>query len=105
MAGPVASAWPRRRRDRVIRAQGVTIVHRDPHPLNLLYPLDSASRSVKLIDWQSWRVDTGTDDLDYLMAFHYPRLPKAAGTATRSAEGGEPLGNLCLWDESNLMER
>jgi hypothetical protein len=27
---------------------------------------------VKLIDWQSWRVDTGTDDLAYWMACHWP---------------------------------
>lgn len=29
-------------------------------------------QTVKLIDWQSWRVNTGTDDLAYLMACHWP---------------------------------
>ena len=66
------SAWPRRRRERVVSGQGVTLVHRDPHPQNFLYPKDPASDCVKLIDWQSWRIDTGADDLAYLMAFHWP---------------------------------
>ena len=68
----VSRAWPARRRTRVLAGEGVTIVHRDPHPLNYLYPIDPTADSVKLIDWQSWRVDTGTDDLAYLMACHWP---------------------------------
>lgn len=68
----VVSGWPIRRRQRVIAGVGVTLVHRDPHPLNFLYPYDSENNTVKLIDWQSWRVDTGTDDLAYLMACHWP---------------------------------
>jgi hypothetical protein len=67
----VAAAWPARRRARVIAGKGVTLVHRDPHPLNFLYPHDPVLDTVKLIDWESWRVDTGTDDLAYLMAFHW----------------------------------
>jgi hypothetical protein len=65
----VAAAWPPRRRERVVQGRGVTLVHRDPHPHNFLY---SHEAPVKLIDWQSWRIDTGTDDLAYLMAFHWP---------------------------------
>jgi len=68
----VVSGWPARRRQRVVTGVGVTLVHRDPHPLNFLYPYDSEHHRVKLIDWQSWRVDTGTDDLAYLMACHWP---------------------------------
>ncbi|MGD2078946.1 MAG: aminoglycoside phosphotransferase, partial [Chloroflexota bacterium] len=26
---------------------------------------------VRIVDWQSWRVDTGTDDLAYMMACHW----------------------------------
>ncbi len=74
----VASVWPKRRMIRVIQGKGVTIVHRDPHPLNFLYPHDDQRHTVKLIDWQSWRVDTGTDDLAYLMACHWP-LEEQAG--------------------------
>ncbi len=68
----VVSGWPLRRRQRVVAGVGVTLVHRDPHPRNLLYPYDSEHNTIKLIDWQSWRVDTGTDDLAYLMACHWP---------------------------------
>jgi hypothetical protein len=68
----VVSAWPARRRERVIQGKGITLVHRDPHPRNFLYPYDTEKAMVKLIDWQSWRVDTGTDDLAYLMACHWP---------------------------------
>jgi len=68
----VAIAWPARRRKRIIEGKGITLVHRDPHPRNFLYPKDRASGTVKLIDWQSWRADTGTDDVAYLMAFHWP---------------------------------
>ena len=69
----VASAWPKRRLERVLQGKGVTLVHRDPHPGNLLYPKNAVDGVIKLIDWQSWRVDTGTDDLAYLMAFHWPQ--------------------------------
>src|SRR5260370_28138187 len=65
----ISAGWPVRRRERVITGQGVTLVHRDPHPYNFLYPRQLGT--VKIIDWQSWRVDTGTDDLAYMMACHW----------------------------------
>jgi thiamine kinase-like enzyme len=68
----VVSSWPYRRKERLIQGQGITLVHRDPHPLNLLYSHDVGRADVKLIDWQSWRVDTGTDDLAYYIACHWP---------------------------------
>jgi hypothetical protein len=67
----VCSAWPERRRERLIAGRGITIVNRDTHAANMLYPRDPASRQVRIIDWQSWRVDTGTDDLAYMMAAHW----------------------------------
>jgi hypothetical protein len=68
----VVTGWPPRRRQRVMQGCGITLVHRDPHPLNFLYPHDPDQGAVKLIDWQSWRVDTGTDDLAYCLACHWP---------------------------------
>lgn len=68
----VCTDWPLRRRRRLTAGVGVTLVHRDPHPRNFLFPRDPACHGVKLIDWQSWRVDTGADDLAYLMACHWP---------------------------------
>jgi thiamine kinase-like enzyme len=68
----VVSRWPVERTARLIQGKGLTIVHRDPHPLNLLYSTNGSEAGVKLIDWQSWRVDTGTDDLAYWIACHWP---------------------------------
>jgi hypothetical protein len=65
----IVAGWPTKRRERVINQQGVTLVHRDPHPHNFLYPRQQGA--VKIIDWQSWRVDTGTDDLAYMIACHW----------------------------------
>ena len=68
----VTSGWPKRRLARLQNGDGLTLIHRDPHALNLLYPHDPVAHQVKLIDWQSWRVDTGTDDIAYYMACHWP---------------------------------
>ncbi len=65
----VAAKWPAQRRERVVNGWGITLVHRDTHPRNFLYARHGYS--VKIIDWQSWRVDTGTDDLAYMMACHW----------------------------------
>ncbi len=74
----VFNDWPALRKERVLNGQGLTLVHRDTHPLNFLYPRDGSSSStdevgcnVKIVDWQSWRVDSGTDDLAYMMACHW----------------------------------
>lgn len=68
----VVSTWPAKRVERLICGKGITLVHRDPHTLNVLYSYDRNNVKVKLIDWQSWRVDTGTDDIAYYMACHWP---------------------------------
>ncbi len=73
----IFAGWPERRLERLVQAKGITLVHRDTHPLNFLYPYDESADSVRLVDWQSWRVDTGTDDLAYMMACHwYPGYRK-----------------------------
>ena len=68
----VASTWPAKRVERLVCGKGITMVHRDPHTLNVLYSYDKNNVRVKIIDWQSWRVDTGTDDIAYYMACHWP---------------------------------
>jgi hypothetical protein len=32
---------------------------------------DGRSDDVRLFDWDSWRIDTATDDLAYMMAMHW----------------------------------
>jgi thiamine kinase-like enzyme len=51
--------------------RNLTLVHGDAHVWNALYPRDSGSDDVRLIDWDAWRVDTATDDLAYMMAIHW----------------------------------
>lgn len=59
--------WPQRRVDRLTCGQGVTLVHRDTHTANFLFP-KAANDAVRITDWQSWRVDFATDDLAIFMA-------------------------------------
>jgi thiamine kinase-like enzyme len=51
--------------------RGLTLVHGDAHVWNALHPRDPASDTIRLIDWDGWRVDTATDDLSYMMALHW----------------------------------
>ncbi len=64
----VVSKTPDKRRERLLAGQGLTLVHRDLHPGNFLY----SHKDTRIMDWQSWRVDTATDDLAYMMAFYWP---------------------------------
>jgi hypothetical protein len=51
--------------------RGLTLVHGDAHVWNALHPRDPASDTIRLIDWDGWRVDTASDDLAYMMALHW----------------------------------
>lgn len=66
-----AQKWIPSRLERVTTGRDLTIVHRDPHPLNFLHPRDLEEHTAKIVDWQSWRVDVATDDLAYMMAVHW----------------------------------
>jgi hypothetical protein len=68
MLANIVAHFPPRRRERMVNGTGMTIVHRDTHPGNFMY----AYNSVRLIDWQSWRIDSGTDDVAYLLACFLP---------------------------------
>ena len=50
--------------------RNLTIVHGDLHVWNCLLPRDGG-QDVRLFDWDSWRIDTGTDDLAYMLAMHW----------------------------------
>lgn len=67
----VFTDWPALRKERILKGQGITLVHRDTHPLNFLYPRNEETDRIKIIDWQSWRVDSALDDLAYMMACHW----------------------------------
>ena len=62
---------PTQRRAKLLDPRHLTIIHRDPHPRNMLHPRDLDEGYAKLIDWQSWQIGVGTDDLAYMMAVHW----------------------------------
>lgn len=51
---------------RLTEANHVTLIHEDAHNGNVFFPRDLDAEDPFLIDWQSWRVHTGTNDLAYL---------------------------------------
>src|SRR5262249_10158140 len=51
--------------------QNVTIVQGDAHVWNCFLPRDGRSDEVRFFDWDSWRLDAGSDDLAYMMAMHW----------------------------------
>jgi hypothetical protein len=51
--------------------RNVTIVQGDAHVWNCFLPKDGQGDDVRIFDWDSWRIDTGTDDLAYMMAMHW----------------------------------
>jgi len=51
--------------------RNMTIVHGDSHVWNVFMPHNASSGDLRLLDWDAWRVDVGTDDLAYMMALHW----------------------------------
>jgi thiamine kinase-like enzyme len=47
--------------------RNLTIIHGDTHSWNCFLPRHGGE-DVRLIDWESWSIDTATDDLAYMMA-------------------------------------
>jgi hypothetical protein len=72
----ICGAWPAWRVQRLLAGRGITLVNRDTHAANFLYPRyperDRARTGfARIVDWQNWRVDAGTDDLAYMIAAHW----------------------------------
>ena len=65
----ISTQIPPRRKERLINGQGITINHHDLNPDNLLY----FHRESRIVNWESWQIDTATDDLAYLMACFWPQ--------------------------------
>jgi len=63
-------AWPRLL-TRYGTHRGLTIVHGDAHVWNAFHPRDPAKDTIRLFDFDSWRIDTASDDLAYMMGLHW----------------------------------
>lgn len=59
-------------RDRYLTGENLTLIHRDCHHWNFMYPKDQSS-DIYLIDWDTYRVDLPTNDLAYYIAVHLNR--------------------------------
>ncbi|WP_165423629.1 aminoglycoside phosphotransferase family protein [Ktedonosporobacter rubrisoli] len=64
--------WERRK-----TLQGQTLIHGDAHFWNFLYPVDPQKHRTYLLDWQTYRISSGTDDLAYTIILRYPHRTKA----------------------------
>jgi len=51
--------------------RNITIVQGDSHVWNCFLPRDGRDGEVCFFDWDSWRLDLGSDDLAYMMAMHW----------------------------------
>ena len=51
--------------------RNLTLIHGDAHPWNFFMPKAGVGTGVRLIDWETWSLDTATDDLAYMMAMHW----------------------------------
>lgn len=58
--------------DRYLSGKNLTLVHRDPHFWNFLFPKNKKD-DVYLIDWDSYRMDIPTHDIAYFIAVHWNR--------------------------------
>lgn len=55
--------------NRYLTDQNLTLIHRDCHHWNFMYPKDN-SEKIYLIDWDTYRIDIPTNDLAYYIAVH-----------------------------------
>jgi thiamine kinase-like enzyme len=56
--------------ERTRSRRNMTIMHGDAHFWNCLIPKDGGA-DVRFFDWDCWRIDTGSDDLAYMIAMHW----------------------------------
>jgi Ser/Thr protein kinase RdoA (MazF antagonist) len=63
-------AWPRLLA-RYATHRGLTLIHGDAHVWNAFHPRDPARDTIRLFDWDSWRIGLGTGDLAYMMGLHW----------------------------------
>ncbi|MCJ7659094.1 MAG: ecdysteroid 22-kinase family protein [Anaerolineales bacterium] len=48
-----------------------TLIHGDAHSWNFMFPIQTTTTPVWMIDWNMWDFSRGTDDLAYLMGLHW----------------------------------
>jgi thiamine kinase-like enzyme len=51
--------------------RNLTVIHGDAHWWNCFLPRQLDGEGIRVIDWESWHISTGTMDLAYMMAMHW----------------------------------
>jgi thiamine kinase-like enzyme len=59
------------RMKRLIPAHNLTLIHHDLHAGNLLYPKQPEQDTIRLIDWKSWSINPGANDLANMMVVYW----------------------------------
>lgn len=71
----IFSKFPELKWRRYESRENMTIIHGDAHLWNFFYPKDIKKGKALLIDWQSWELGRGAQDVAYMIAFHfYPEM-------------------------------
>jgi Ser/Thr protein kinase RdoA (MazF antagonist) len=67
------AALPARLSIRLADTESLALIHGDVHIGNFLYPHQPDRSSVRILDWKSWSIDIGADDLAHMMTvFWFP---------------------------------
>ncbi|ETR78799.1 aminoglycoside phosphotransferase [Afipia sp. P52-10] len=53
------------------RRGNITISHGDAHVWNVLLPREGTGGTARWFDWDAWSIDTGANDLAYMIAMHW----------------------------------
>jgi thiamine kinase-like enzyme len=63
--------WEKRLKPRLEARSNLTLIHMDFHFANVLLPRTPGSDDVRLIDWASWNIYMGAQDLAYAIGLHW----------------------------------
>jgi len=60
-------------KSRIAAGKNLTLIHGDAHAANVFHPREGIADSIRIVDWETWRIRPVTWDLAYMMAmFWYP---------------------------------
>lgn len=67
----LSRSWEVYWHERVAHLKGLSLIHGDAHPGNLLYPHQPEHDPIYMVDWQAYRVGVGVIDVAYMFTFHW----------------------------------
>ena len=67
----IFAAWPNPFLKRLQRRRNLTLIQRDSHVWNYLFPRAAVHSKMYMIDWGDWDICVGARDLAYMMALYW----------------------------------